>query len=100
MHNGVDLVLGQQRSYIGIVAYVAFDKQIARIGCNVREIVDVARIGQRVEHDHPPLPSFSQPVVYEVRTDEARSSGNEYVTRLEAHPTSSLDCAASESRAA
>src|SRR5580698_4917770 len=100
VHQRVDLVLLEQRSYSGLIANVAFDEQIARVVRNVRKIVNIARIGQGVEYHHPALARMGQPVVDEVRADETRTSGNEQVTRLEAHPTSSSNCAANESREA
>src|SRR5882757_8773570 len=94
VHQRIDLMLLEQRTYIGLVAYVPLDEQIARIACNVRKTVDIPGIRQRVEDHYPAFTRVGQPVVYEVRTDEAGAPGNEYVTRLEVHPASSSDCAA------
>ena len=94
VHQRVDLMLLEQRTHLCLIANVALDEQVARIACNVREAVQISGIGQRVENHHATFPRVGQPVVYEVRADEARTPGYEYVTRLEVHPASSSNCAA------
>src|ERR1700735_242580 len=100
VHQGVDLVLSEQPAHFILVADIASDKQIARVVCNVQKTVNITRIGQGVEAHPPALAVIGKPVVHEVRADETRTSRNEQVTRLEAHPTSSSNFAANESLAA
>ena len=95
MHQGVDaMLLEQLRAPVDSSQMSPFTKTIPRILVQAREVVDVAGIGECIEHHHPPLPGLRQPVAHEVRADEAGAAGNEQVTGFEAHRAWSLNCAA------
>jgi hypothetical protein len=86
MHHGVDLMLLEKCAHRGLVADIALHENIPGVPVQAREVVDIAGIGQGIEHHHPPLLGFSQPVAHEVRANEAGAAGYEHVTGFEAHP--------------
>src|ERR1019366_6365327 len=94
MHQRIDVVLFARRSHGAFVANVAAHKYVTGITLESREILELAGVGQGIEHDHFPRLGARQPVPYEIRSDETGAAGDQYIMRFEAHPTSSLDCAA------
>ena len=77
MHDGVEPLLAQQPLDEGRIADVALHEAVFRTLCGRGQIRDIAGIGQRVEHHHaiPRVPG--QPVMHEIRADEAGAAGNE-----------------------
>src|ERR1700722_1977505 len=94
MYDGVDLMMFEQRAHRGLVADIPLHENIPRIPVQAREVVDIAGIGECIEHHHPPLTGVCQPVPHEIGSDEAGSSCYQNVPRFKAHSTSTSNCAA------
>src|SRR5450631_4045256 len=90
VHHRIDAMLLEQRAHRSLITDVAAHEQIARIALQAGKVLEIPGVGQRIEHHHPTFAGALQPLAHEVRTDEARASGNAYVTGFEAHSTSSL----------
>ena len=50
--------------------------------CGRREVREIPGIGQRVEHHHPIAGVMAQPVVHEIRADEAGAAGDQQVALM------------------
>ena len=77
MHNGVQLLFGQQRRYLCLVADVGVHKLKAGVMVQLRQVGPITRIGQRVIGNHKILRVGTQPVVHKISTDKAGRAGNQ-----------------------
>ena len=68
-HRGADLLA---------VRDVAFDEGIAWVRGDIREVREVPRVGEAVEVDDADVRIGREQVPNEVRTNKARTAGNEY----------------------
>ena len=71
------LVLQEQAADQVEVADITLDEDMPGVAAQGREVLEVARVGKRVEIDHR-LVRPGKPVEYEIAADEAGTAGDQY----------------------
>ena len=99
MNDGVDRVLRHHATREFGVGYIAVDEREAGIPLEARERGAVARVRQRIQHDHSVAVVMSKPVVDEVaaKLTEALANDRDVLNWLKEYPsmvaTSAVDAA-------
>src|SRR5665213_4534529 len=77
MHQSVKLLLNQQFLDRCGVADVSVNESQFRAGLDGFEICQIPRICQRIEDHQPASGMLLEPIMYEIRADEAAATGNQ-----------------------
>ncbi len=80
MHHRVDVFLAQEFFHARPVANVTDHESEARLRLAAVEVSPVPGVGERVQHHHAITRVGGEPVLGEMRTDEARTAGDEQST--------------------
>ena len=76
MHHGVRREALERFAHFGVVRDVGAHEGVARIVRHGRERVEIARIGELVDHQHL-MRRLADDVAHDRRADEARAAGDE-----------------------
>ena len=76
VHHGARAVFGQQPVDQRAIADLSVHEHMPRIAPQPVEVVQVARVGERVEVDHR-LAAAREPIQDEIAADEAGAAGDE-----------------------
>jgi 3-hydroxymyristoyl/3-hydroxydecanoyl-(acyl carrier protein) dehydratase len=59
------------------VADISLDETVARVVCNVRQVLQTSRVGKRVKVDDVPIGALGKHRTHEVRPDETAAARNQ-----------------------
>ncbi len=82
--------LADERAHGRAVGDVAVHERVARVLRDVRQALQVAGVGERVQHDHPRLRAGER-VAHEVAADEAGAAGDEDRAHATSRPARGSD---------
>jgi len=76
--DGINLLFRKQTLKQRLVADIAVHEAIAFGALNLFQILQVTRIGQGIQVDHPVIRITVDPVMYKIGPDEPSAAGNKY----------------------
>jgi len=82
VRHGVDALVLHEPVDELLVADVALHEAEVGLALGVLEVQRAPRVRERVQHHHPVLRMRLQPMVQEIRADEAGAAGDEDLTHL------------------
>ncbi len=88
VHERVDAPLHQQVAHRGKVPDVALHEAGALLAQEIVDAGEIARVGERIEHDHAIVRMRLAPVAREIRADEAGATRDEHVASHDTLPGS------------